>query len=75
MPRGKGGRRGRCRVCHRADGDGRAGGTYLVSHGGQAPAYAVANVASNNLLFNGDDSVVLYTGSIYNFANVVDAFG
>lgn len=52
------------------------GETYLVSHGrAKAPAYAVANVASNNLLFNGDDSVVLYTGSIYNFANVVDAFG
>jgi hypothetical protein len=52
------------------------GATYLVSHGdAAAPAYAVANVASNGLLFNGDDSVVLYTGSTYNFANVVDAFG
>ncbi len=52
------------------------GATYLVSHGGaQAPNYAHANVASNGMLFNGDDSVVLYTGTAYNLANVVDAFG
>ncbi|HPJ56645.1 MAG TPA: lamin tail domain-containing protein [Kiritimatiellia bacterium] len=52
------------------------GSTYLVSHGAAAaPAYAVANVASNGLIFNGDDSVVLYTGTEYNFANVVDAIG
>lgn len=52
------------------------GSTYLVSHGAAAaPAYAVANVASNGLIFNGDDSVVLYTGTEYDFANVVDAFG
>jgi hypothetical protein len=52
------------------------GATYLVSHGeAVVPAYAAANVASNGMLFNGDDSVVLYTGATYNFANVVDAFG
>ena len=52
------------------------GSTVLVSHGAAAaPAYAVANVASNGLIFNGDDSVVLYTGTEYDFANVVDAFG
>ncbi len=52
------------------------GETYLVSHGdAAAPVYAVANVASNGMLFNGDDSVVLYTGTAYDFANVVDAFG
>lgn len=53
-----------------------AGSTYLVAHGAAAaPAYAVANVASNGMLFNGDDSVVLYTGAAYDVANVVDAFG
>jgi hypothetical protein len=52
------------------------GSTYLVSHGAAAaPAYAAANVASNGLIFNGDDSVVLYTGTEYDFANVVDAIG
>ncbi len=52
------------------------GETYLVCHGGtKAPAYAVANVVSNGMLFNGDDSVVLYTGTEYHLANVVDAFG
>ena len=52
------------------------GSTYLVSHGAaKAPIYAVANVASNGMVFNGDDSVVLYTGAAYDFANVVDAFG
>lgn len=52
------------------------GSTYLVSHGAAAaPAYAAANAASNGLIFNGDDSVVLYTGTEYDFANVVDAIG
>ncbi len=52
------------------------GAAYLISHGAAAmPAYAVANVVSNGLIFNGDDSVVLYTGTAYDFANVVDAFG
>lgn len=53
-----------------------AGSTYLVSHGvAKMPSYAVANLASNGMVFNGDDSVVLYTGTAYDFANVVDAFG
>ena len=52
------------------------GSTYLVSHGATAaPSYAVANVASNGMMFNGDDSVVLYTGTAYDVNNVVDAFG
>lgn len=52
------------------------GSTYLVSHGlSTIPAYASANIASNGLVFNGDDSVVLYTGAAYAFVNVVDAFG
>jgi hypothetical protein len=52
-----------------------AGGTYLVSHGSVSnPAYATAN-QTDGWGFNGDDSVVLYTGTNYAFANVVDAFG
>lgn len=50
--------------------------TYLVSHENAAsPAYAVADVTDSGLVFNGDDSIILYTGSEYDFANVVDAFG
>jgi hypothetical protein len=50
--------------------------TYLVSHGlATTPTYAAAHVATNGMVFNGDDSVVLYTGAAYDFANVVDAFG
>ncbi|HRT06184.1 MAG TPA: lamin tail domain-containing protein [Kiritimatiellia bacterium] len=53
-----------------------AGGTYLVKNTTATnPTYAVANQASGSLTFNGDDSVVLYTGATFNFANVVDAFG
>lgn len=52
-----------------------AGGTYLVAHGSATnPAYAVAN-QTVSWGFNGDDSVILYTGETYAFANVVDAFG
>jgi len=52
------------------------GATYLVSHANAAtPVYAVADVTSSGLVFNGDDSVILYTGAEYDFANVVDAFG
>ena len=52
-----------------------AGGTYLISpSGADTPAYAAANQTAA-LAFNGDDSVVLYTGATYNYANVVDAFG
>ena len=53
-----------------------AGATYLVKNTSAAlPAYATADLASGTMTFNGDDSVVLYTGSTYAFANVVDAFG
>jgi predicted extracellular nuclease len=54
-----------------------AGATFLVKHGSAAlPSYAVADIASSAVAnFNGDDSVVLYTGSTFAFANVVDAFG
>ena len=52
------------------------GTTYLVSHGQAGmPAYAEANVATNALVFNGDDSVALYTGTVYDRANAVDVFG
>ena len=53
-----------------------AGGTYLVRNTSATnPAYATANQASGNISFTGDDSVLLYTGTTYDFANVVDAFG
>ena len=53
-----------------------AGDTYLVKHTDSAnPTYAVGDIASGSLTPNGDDSVVLYTGETYDFANVVDAFG
>lgn len=53
-----------------------AGATYLVRHSSAVlPAYAAANQDSTQLTFNGNDSVVLYTGATYAFANVVDAFG
>ncbi|MGD9781641.1 MAG: beta strand repeat-containing protein [Kiritimatiellia bacterium] len=52
-----------------------AGGTYLVSHGSAVlPAYVTANQTAG-WGFNGDDSVVLFTGETFDFANVVDAFG
>jgi len=52
-----------------------AAGTYLVGHSSASnPVYAVANQAAG-WGFTGDDSVVLYTGGTYAFANVVDAFG
>ena len=52
-----------------------AGGTYLVNDSrATLPAYATANL-SYTLDYNEDDSVVLYTGATYAFANVVDAFG
>ena len=53
-----------------------ANATYLVRHSSATnPAYATADLATSSLTFNGDDSVVLYTGSTYAFANVVDAIG
>ncbi len=52
-----------------------AGGVHLVSHGSAVlPDYVVANQTAG-MVFNGDDSIVLYTGETYAFANVVDAFG
>ncbi len=52
-----------------------AGGTYVVSHNSATnPIYATADQTAN-WGFNEDDSVILYTGSTYDFANVVDAFG
>ena len=52
-----------------------AGGTYVIGPASASnPVYAVAN-QNANWVFNGDDSVVLYTGETYAFANVVDAFG
>jgi len=38
------------------------------------PSYAVANQTAS-WGFNGDDTVILYTGGTYDFANVMDAFG
>ena len=53
-----------------------AGGTHLIKNTKAAlPSYATANESSAACGFNGDDSVVLYTGATYAFANVVDAFG
>jgi len=54
-----------------------AGGTFLVKHGSAAlPAYATADLMSSTVAnFNGDDSLVLYTGATFAFENVVDAFG
>ena len=52
-----------------------AGGTYLVRHGSATnPAYATANQIAT-WAFNGDDSVVLYTGSTYAVASIADVFG
>ena len=52
-------------------------GVYLLSHGSASkPNYATADQTSNGTInFNGNDSVVLYTGTTYSYANVVDAFG
>lgn len=54
-----------------------AGGSLLVSHTSAAlPSYATADIQNASVCnFNGDDSVILYTGETYDFANVVDAFG
>jgi len=51
--------------------------TYTVAHSSAAlPVYALPpNLSSGSLTHNGDDSVILYTGNPYAFANVVDAFG
>jgi predicted extracellular nuclease len=56
-----------------------ANSSYLIRNtGAAAPPYAVsgANLDNINVInFNGDDSVVLYSGATYSFANVIDAFG
>ena len=53
-----------------------AHGTILIANSSATlPTYATATVGSGSLSFNGDDSVVLYTGASYAFANVVDAIG
>jgi len=50
--------------------------TYNIAHSSAVlPSYAVSNQASGSLTHNGDDSIILYTGTPYSFANVVDAFG
>ena len=52
-----------------------AGGTYVVRHGSATnPAYATANQIAT-WSFNGDDSVVLYTGSTYAVGAIVDVLG
>lgn len=54
-----------------------AGATILLRHGSATnPAYASATFTNSSVInFNGDDSLVLYTGTTFNFGNVVDAFG
>jgi predicted extracellular nuclease len=48
----------------------------LIAHSSASdPTYASPDQSSGNVNFNGDDSMILYTGSTYAFANVVDAFG
>lgn len=52
------------------------GETFLVSHSSKVnPTNAAAQMSSATVQFNGDDSVVLYQGAVYSFANVVDALG
>ena len=53
-----------------------SGSTFLLKNTvAVLPAYAVADQFHGSLTCNGDDSVVLYTGTTYAFANVVDAMG
>jgi len=55
-----------------------AGGTFLIMNNSAVlPAYAVADQMGGTAVmgFNGDDSLVLYTGATFDFANVVDAVG
>lgn len=52
------------------------GGVFLLKNNNAIlPAYATADQAHGSLNYNGDDSVVLYTGTIYAFTSVVDAMG
>lgn len=53
-------------------------GSYLLSNSSAVEPFAkdLANqTGAGPLSFNGDDSVVLYTGSTYSYTNVVDAIG
>ena len=54
-----------------------AGGTFLLSHTSATnPLYATADMKNGTVCnFNGDDSLVLFTGETFAFANVVDTFG
>ncbi len=54
-----------------------AGATYILSHGSASlPGYATAHQISSTVInFNGNDSVVLYTGAVYRTSNVVDSIG
>lgn len=51
-----------------------AGQSFLLSHSSAAlPTYATADLTSGSVInFNGDDSVVLYSGSV-DLSNIVDA--
>ncbi len=53
------------------------GGTILLRHASAVlPAYATADITNSGVCnFNEDDSIVLYTGETFDFANVVDALG
>jgi predicted extracellular nuclease len=55
------------------------GETYVIAHSSAVlPEYITPNQADGSnggVNFNGDDSVVLWTGTTYSFAGVVDAFG
>lgn len=52
-----------------------AGGTLLIGNtSATEPAYALENMLQANLSFNGDDTVILYTGALFSTNNIVDAF-
>ncbi|MBL8890190.1 MAG: lamin tail domain-containing protein [Planctomycetaceae bacterium] len=56
-----------------------AGSTIWLRHNlADTPAYALGgsiNAGTSGVNFNGDDSVVLWAGTSFSFANVVDVFG
>ncbi len=54
-----------------------SGSSYILGNtANTTPAYASANQNANTVInFNGDDSVVLWTGAAFAFSGVVDAFG
>src|SRR5690606_35138433 len=53
------------------------GGTFLIRHTSAVlPSYANAQMTNGTVMgFNGDDSVVLYTGSTYAVSAIIDSFG